>query len=327
MIRLLRLSLPLVPALWVGLVASSSYGADGVLEINQACATVTGCFPGDTAGFPVTVNGAGSYALTSNLSVSAPGVSGIVIAATDVSLDLGGFAIAGPGSCTGSGSGLSCTAVGSGRGVDGGPRVQVRNGGVRGFGELGVSLGDRARVDGMIVESNGAGGIAVGLGSLVRESISSSNAGLGFSAEYGVVRGCSATSNKQAGFSGQGTSYVGNQASLNGTHGIDARGGSLVRDSVASLNAQEGIVVYAGSLVSDNSSTANGASGVAALSTSSIQRNVVVGNNTFGLYLFPELGGTAAAYRENVISGGSIGRVVNGINMGANSCNGATVCP
>jgi hypothetical protein len=298
-----------------------------VLEINQACATVTGCFPGDSPGLPVTINAAGSYALTGNLTVAASGVSGIVITAADVSLDLNGFAISGPGSCTGSGSGLSCAAVGSGRGVDGGARVQVRNGSVRGFGNRGVYLGERSRVDGLVVEANGAGGIAVGLGSLVRASIASSNAGPGFSAEYGIVQGCAATFNKQAGFSGQGTSYVSNQASLNGTYGIDARSGSVVRDNVVSVNEQDGIVVYAGSLVSDNSSTNNGASGIAALSTAAIQRNAVTGNSLFGLYLVPELGGTAAAYRENVVSGGSVARVSNGVNMGANSCTGQTTCP
>src|SRR5262245_32414033 len=41
----------------LALVASAS---DGVLEINQTCAAV-GCFQGDSAGFPVTINSAGSY--------------------------------------------------------------------------------------------------------------------------------------------------------------------------------------------------------------------------------------------------------------------------
>jgi hypothetical protein len=41
---------------------------DGKLEINQSCIAV-GCFPGDTAGFPVTITSSGSYLLTGNLEV------------------------------------------------------------------------------------------------------------------------------------------------------------------------------------------------------------------------------------------------------------------
>ncbi len=40
----------------VGLSASPmAWAVDGVLEINQACAVNTGCFAGDTAGFPVII--------------------------------------------------------------------------------------------------------------------------------------------------------------------------------------------------------------------------------------------------------------------------------
>ena len=42
----------------------------GRLEINQICAVETGCFPGDAAGFPVTLTTPGSYALTGNLSLA-----------------------------------------------------------------------------------------------------------------------------------------------------------------------------------------------------------------------------------------------------------------
>ncbi len=45
-------------------LATSAYASDGVLEINQACAVNTGCFPGDDPGFPVTVVQPGSYSLT-----------------------------------------------------------------------------------------------------------------------------------------------------------------------------------------------------------------------------------------------------------------------
>jgi hypothetical protein len=37
------------------LFATPALAVDGVLEINQTCAVQTGCFAGDTAGFPVTI--------------------------------------------------------------------------------------------------------------------------------------------------------------------------------------------------------------------------------------------------------------------------------
>ncbi len=52
-------------------VASGAHAVDGVAEINHVCATLTGCFSGDAAGYPVTIDGSagGSYRLTSDLAV------------------------------------------------------------------------------------------------------------------------------------------------------------------------------------------------------------------------------------------------------------------
>ena len=48
-------------------LATPALAVDGVLEINQTCAVQTGCFAGDSPGFPVTITQPGSYRLTSNL--------------------------------------------------------------------------------------------------------------------------------------------------------------------------------------------------------------------------------------------------------------------
>jgi hypothetical protein len=42
------------------LFATPALAVDGVLEINQTCAVQTGCFSGDTAGFPVTISASGA---------------------------------------------------------------------------------------------------------------------------------------------------------------------------------------------------------------------------------------------------------------------------
>jgi hypothetical protein len=81
--------------LLLGLLAAASpaFGAGGVLEINHTCATLAGCFAGDTAGYPVTIASLGSYRLTSNLVVPDVDTHGIRVQADDVAIDLAGFAI------------------------------------------------------------------------------------------------------------------------------------------------------------------------------------------------------------------------------------------
>jgi hypothetical protein len=66
---ILQLLLP-VPFLILLLVISRPVSAsNGVAEISHACAVHTGCFAGDTAGYPVTITRAAgpSYTLTSDL--------------------------------------------------------------------------------------------------------------------------------------------------------------------------------------------------------------------------------------------------------------------
>ena len=90
------------------------FATDGVVLINQSSVLAAG-------GFPFKITQAGSYKLSSNLQVPAS-VDGIDILADHVTLDLNGFAIIGPVSCTlqptvcpvaGSGVGISATCPSS----------------------------------------------------------------------------------------------------------------------------------------------------------------------------------------------------------------------
>jgi hypothetical protein len=111
---------PILSLLLVLALATPAMAADGVLEISQTCAVQTGCFPGDDPGFPVTITTPGSYRLTGSLDLSAEGVnvSGVAVSVPAVTIDLGGFHVAGPTSCSGSGLTIDCspasTGVGSG---------------------------------------------------------------------------------------------------------------------------------------------------------------------------------------------------------------------
>ena len=136
------------------------FAVDGVLEINQTCAVNTGCFPGDTAAFPVKITASGSYRLTSNLSPAAADAIGV--SAEDVTIDLNGFRLMGAGCCTG----ISADAT---------PHVAVRNGVVRGF-QFGLDMGAHNRVENLTVRNCGKTGIIMkGPGGFVRGNIVTDN--------------------------------------------------------------------------------------------------------------------------------------------------------
>jgi hypothetical protein len=173
--------------------APAAQAVDGVLEINQACAAGTGCFSGDAAGFPVTIDTSGSYRLTGSLSVSTD-QHGIVVSADDVTLNLGGFSIVAGGGAL----------LRSGVSVGGSKRAEIANGSIRGFTDHGVEangvsvdtrllalrasgnsllgfslVGFASLVDGCVATNNGTDGIRVGPGSLVINSLARGNGGFG----------------------------------------------------------------------------------------------------------------------------------------------------
>jgi hypothetical protein len=179
-----------------GVLSPIASASDGVLEINQACATAPGgCFPGDSAGFPVTLGASGSYRLTSELSASGD-ASGIEILAPDVTLDLGGFTVRGARPCTGTFPQLSCTA-GVGRGIAGtAPNAQVASGMVTGFAGGGLELGAGALVSNIVAHHDGGNGITVGERGRVTDSQATLNGGIGISVgSASLIHRCSSVSN------------------------------------------------------------------------------------------------------------------------------------
>jgi parallel beta-helix repeat protein len=183
---------------------------DGVGEINQTSALAGGITAGDIAGFPVSLTEAGSYVLTSNLSVSA-GTSGIEVGAPGVTIDLNGFTIDGTG------------AADHGIDLNGHSRVTIKNGQVRDFALAGVYndnplanynrvhdvqvigngtagtgapnsgiylAGSFNHVEGCTVDDNGGYGIFVGAGSQLDRNVGSGISGPGCPA---VGAGCSAS--------------------------------------------------------------------------------------------------------------------------------------
>jgi parallel beta-helix repeat protein len=276
------------------IIATPVHAVDGVLEINQACAVHTGCFPGDTAGYPVTITAAGSFRLTSNLDVPNENTNAIVVDANDVGIDLGNFTIQGPVVCSrlpGSMQPLSCTpSSGSGSGIERTSLsilgTSVANGSITGMGSYGLRLGGQSEVTGLQIRWNRLTGIS----------------------------------------SGSGSTILGNTAYENGDDGISTGEGSTVSANTVYQNGGDGINANANSTISGNTLYRNGGAGIATNWGSKIQRNTVGSNTGFGLLLAAE-----SAYRENVITSNTAGTVTGGVNLGANYCAGAGVitasCP
>lgn len=234
-------------------VGPAALASDGALEINAAC-VATGCFPGDTGGYPVTITAPGSYRLTSNLSTNSNAVSVIRFDVEDVHLDLGGFVISGPVTCTGTPVVCTGASVGlQGFGVQATPgHGSVRNGTVRGLGRAGIGAGDGMRVERVHALENGTYGIAGEWGSdgwIVSECIVRNNGGAGISLFSGT---------------GQGTLVRNNTVFGNGGVGIANNGlliGNVVRNNTdygTSANAKISQNVFVGNKAGGNTAQTNG---------------------------------------------------------------------
>jgi hypothetical protein len=178
----------------------------------------------DAPGFPITICESGSYIFESNLTVP-ENTDGIDIAVPDVSIDLNGFTIKGPVTCTGVGATLSCSH--SEKGGNGISTVSqfvtgnttVRNGTVRGFGQLGINLTASGNiVDGINADENRAAGIFVWYGT-VSNSTSSRNGG-GFVCFAGQLKHNTAYGNVVDGISLNRCSATDNATNFNGQYGL-----------------------------------------------------------------------------------------------------------
>lgn len=205
---------------------SPVFAADGVLEINQAC-VAAGCFPGDSAGFPVKITDPGSYILTSDIDISGENtpedLNAIEIqgALGRVVLDLNGFSIVGPTFCSGGTPPTSCSPLGTGVGIRAFDNtVIIRNGRVTGMGNIGIQLVTASTVEGVVVTDcggvgiqggtntvisdsrvrrNGSDGINVSTRSLLLRNMASGNIGLGVSVTGNVGYGLNSITNNTGG--------------------------------------------------------------------------------------------------------------------------------
>ena len=249
--------------LLVLLVPVAAPGADGVSEINQACA-LAGCFAGDPAGFPVVITQPGSYRLTGNLDVGVAPVpadtTAIEIAASEVSIDLAGFTITGRtvcgtfGACTGAGNGSGIIQTGGIR-----ERISIRDGVIRGMGRYGIACDVDCSVERVAVEGNGNIGILVfNEPARIQANIVRNNGGDGIYATGSILENVVDTNNG-VGVRERGKSVIArNRVNGNAGGGVICGYGTLVLDNFLGFNSVADLKVESGAVCALGRNTLTG---------------------------------------------------------------------
>lgn len=326
----MRRSLPLLATLVLALYSAPAAASDGVLEINHTCAIQTGCFLGDTPGYPVTIDGSAgrSYRLTSDLPVSSSSLTGLLLSGNDIAIDLNGFSIL-RSAC--SGATIDCTPIsGTGSAIDRASSsnrgLSVRNGSVMGMGLFGVRLGDQGEVRNVRARWNRLDGISVSVGGHVVDNTAFQNGRHGVAAGAGgTVSGNTLYDNRDDGVNvGTGTTVSDNTIYANNEDGIRSAGGSTISGNSIGQNTGTGISSGFGSLVTDNTIYSNSDGGIVTGSGALVQRNVLRDNAVYGI-----AAGNDTVCRDNAISSPFSGPATLSceVDGGGNYCNGSAVCP
>jgi parallel beta-helix repeat protein len=252
---------------------------------------------------PVTITSPGSYYFTSDLQSSIPDSNAIVVDVDDVTIDLMGYNLIGPGSGQGRGIYINARA-----------NVEIRNGTIRDFGaegiyEIGMAgpeinprYGYGHRIIGIRVLFNGLDGIWLfGCGHLVKDCTVSGNESVGI----WVGTDCTVTDNIIFENSSSGlmamlaVTVTGNTVCANGGDGITAYSGCTVTGNTLEYNNVSGIWAQDGCTVMGNTAYDNAWGIYVAGDGNLIKSNTVRNNTQTGI----SVGGMANAIEENLVTG------------------------
>jgi len=220
---------------------------------------------------PFTISQPGSYSLTQNLQdlffPSSPHDNAIEVNADNVTIDLGGYSLIGPGANSGTSNGIH---------MNGRTNVEICHGTVTGFGNNGIyeennDTGSGHRVVGLRVVSNGGHGILLwGSNHTVKDCTVIENC-LTVLQGYGAIT-C-----------GSSSTVTGNVASNNNIVGINTGSGCMICDNTVSGNFL-GIAPWYGCSVIDNTVSYNVADGIqVAADGNLIKGNALSGNQESGI--------------------------------------------
>ena len=245
-------------------IPAFSYAADGKIKIGQTPSTI----------FPIVIDTSGSYILTSNLQVSTT-FNCIQIAADNVTLDLNGFALTGPG--TGS--------AGHGIYVNGYNNITIMNGTVRDFMSTGIYFlsSTKIQLKDLKCTNNGQRGIYVE-NATVANCIAEENGNTGIRAYYSTVRDCTSNDNTEDGIDVLSSTVLNCQAYYNNNRGIYSRRSSLTNCTIT-FSGDHGIEA-SDSTITNCTSYGNNNPGSSGINlTNSIATNCTANENSKGFYI------------------------------------------
>jgi hypothetical protein len=177
---------------------------------------------------PYTISSPGFYFLGGNLTMTGNGVA-IIINADDVTLDLMGFCLIGPGA--GNFNGIY---------MNGRTNVEIRHGTVRGFSTGIEAFSDTSsnhRVINIKAMYNKGWGILLRGDNHLVQDCNSSNNMTGISVYSGIVKGCMAYNNSQTGIGLEiSGSLIGNFALNNTVHNFILGTGKILVDQNSASN-------------------------------------------------------------------------------------------
>ena len=208
---------------------------------------------------PYTISTPGFYYLANNLTFTGATVNGITVNASDVTLDLMGFCLIGPGKEAGVHRGISIPENQS--------NVEIRNGSLSNW-ETGIVSFSAGICNGVRV-------ICIRVRETKYDRISLSAADLGTNH---LVTGCSVMLAGGNGIlAGNGSLVKGNHVARNNGHGIWAMPGCTVEGNVAQTNGGSGINALAGCTVTRNTAYNTTGTGIATGNDCTITNNTTDG--------------------------------------------------
>jgi parallel beta-helix repeat protein len=218
--------------LWVGPTGAGELNPpSGPIAPTDRTPIADSTTPGDAqAVHRITLSG--SYYLRGNVTGVA-GKHGIVIGASNVTLDLNGFEVVG---VVGSFDGISTAPSGQ-------SNIAVRNGTVRAWGSAGIGMSNSSAllVEGVRAVNNGSDGLLIGTESVVRNCISNDNVqeGIQVSPTCTVVN-CTASGNRDGFLVSVGSTVSGCTANDNLDDGFAVLGAVTVEHCTAVSNDDTG---------------------------------------------------------------------------------------
>ncbi|MCG8405192.1 MAG: right-handed parallel beta-helix repeat-containing protein [Phycisphaerales bacterium] len=239
----------------------------------------------------------GSYYLTKNITGQA-NKDGIRVEASDVTIDLGGFALIG---VAGSEHGISDNGPGSLK------RVRIINGTIRDWGVNGVSVQFASgELRNLRATGNGSNGLVIGGPSLVLDCAATDNGSDGIWTS-GIIRDCAASSNNGQGITVGAKSEIHDcTSSNNGAHGINmSLGEGVIATCSALTNGLSGINVGSGTTVMNCTANQNQIDGIIALNGCTIRGCTTYRNTGDGIQVAAACTVAGNTCHENGFSSGN----------------------